>query len=177
MGFFRSAAYVSRAFVLSSSLLGGFAASVHVFVCPESVSHLAHGLVGSAACVSRAFVLSSGSLGEFAVFVHVFLCNLLFLVIMLLLPLAFMEKRSPYIIWQACEKSPSPYPSRSFRLRMERTRRESVELFYLHAPDHETPIEETLLAVNELRSEGLFREWGLSNYASWEVVDIWHMCK
>lgn len=60
---------------------------------------------------------------------------------------------------------------------LEHTRRESVDLFYLHAPDHETPIEETLLAVHELRSEGLFREWGLSNYASWEVVDIWHICK
>eukprot|EP00752_Nemacystus_decipiens_P002716 g2536.t1 len=53
----------------------------------------------------------------------------------------------------------------------------SVDLFYLHAPDHNTPIEETLLAVHELRSEGLFRVWGLSNYAAWEVVDIWHICK
>lgn len=53
----------------------------------------------------------------------------------------------------------------------------SVELFYLHAPDHNTPIEETLQAVHELGSEGLFRVWGLSNYAAWEVVDIWHICK
>ncbi|CAM9737568.1 unnamed protein product [Ectocarpus sp. 4 AP-2014] len=53
----------------------------------------------------------------------------------------------------------------------------SVELFYLHAPDHNTPIEGTLQAVHELRSEGLFREWGLSNYTAWETVDIWHICK
>lgn len=53
----------------------------------------------------------------------------------------------------------------------------SVDLFYLHAPDHNTPIEETLRAVHELRSEGLFREWGVSNYAAWETVDIWHICK
>lgn len=53
----------------------------------------------------------------------------------------------------------------------------SVDLFYLHAPDHNTPIEESLLAVHELKSEGLFRVWGLSNYAAWEVVDIWHICK
>lgn len=53
----------------------------------------------------------------------------------------------------------------------------SVQLFYLHAPDHNTPIEETLRAVHELREEGLFREWGLSNYAVGEVVDIWHLCK
>ncbi|CBJ32468.1 conserved unknown protein [Ectocarpus siliculosus] len=53
----------------------------------------------------------------------------------------------------------------------------SVELFYLHAPDRNTPIEGTLQAVHELRSEGLFREWGLSNYTAWETVDIWHICK
>lgn len=54
---------------------------------------------------------------------------------------------------------------------------DSVDLLYLHAPDRNTPIEETLLAVHELRVEGLFRRWGLSNYAAWEVVDIWHICK
>eukprot|EP00904_Undaria_pinnatifida_P003317 jgi/Undpi1/12987/HiC_scaffold_7.g02651.m1 len=53
----------------------------------------------------------------------------------------------------------------------------SIDLFYLHAPDHDTPIEETLKAVHELRSEGLFLEWGLSNYAAWQAVDIWHICK
>ncbi|CAN0046946.1 unnamed protein product [Pylaiella littoralis] len=56
-------------------------------------------------------------------------------------------------------------------------RLEKVDLFYLHAPDHETPLLETLTAVHELRSEGLFAEWGLSNYAAWEAVDIWHVCR
>ncbi|CAM9764768.1 unnamed protein product [Ascophyllum nodosum] len=54
---------------------------------------------------------------------------------------------------------------------------ESVDLFYLHAPDHNTPLLDTLRAVHELASEGLFREWGISNYAAWETVDIWHTCK
>eukprot|EP00903_Cladosiphon_okamuranus_P014597 g13537.t1 len=53
----------------------------------------------------------------------------------------------------------------------------SVELFYLHAPDHNTPIEATLMAVHELGEEGLFREWGLSNYAVRDVLDIWRICK
>lgn len=56
-------------------------------------------------------------------------------------------------------------------------RRTSVDLFYLHAPDHDTPVEETLKAVHELRSEVLFLEWGSSNYAAWQAVDIWHICK
>ncbi|CAM9819972.1 unnamed protein product, partial [Laminaria digitata] len=56
-------------------------------------------------------------------------------------------------------------------------RTDSVDLFYLHAPDYDTPLEETLLAVHELREEGLFREWGVSNYAAWEVAHVWNMCR
>jgi len=33
---------------------------------------------------------------------------------------------------------------------LKRLKRDSVDLFYLHAPDHNTPIEETLEAVNHL---------------------------
>ena len=33
---------------------------------------------------------------------------------------------------------------------LKRLKKNSVELFYLHAPDHKTPIEETLRAVNHL---------------------------
>jgi len=52
----------------------------------------------------------------------------------------------------------------------------SVHLFYLHAPDRSTPIEDTLSAVQSLYKEGAFREFGLSNYQSWEVARIWHIC-
>jgi aryl-alcohol dehydrogenase-like predicted oxidoreductase len=34
----------------------------------------------------------------------------------------------------------------------------SVDLFYLHAPDPKTPIEDTLKAVQELYEEGKFKE-------------------
>ncbi|KAM6241084.1 aflatoxin B1 aldehyde reductase member 2 isoform 2-T2 [Porphyrio hochstetteri] len=39
---------------------------------------------------------------------------------------------------------------------LERLKRSSVELFYLHAPDHGTPVEETLRACNELHKEGMY---------------------
>uniref|UniRef100_F7B427 Aldo-keto reductase family 7 like/pseudo n=1 Tax=Monodelphis domestica TaxID=13616 RepID=F7B427_MONDO len=52
-----------------------------------------------------------------------------------------------------------------------------VDLFYLHMPDHSTPIEETLRACNDLHKEGKFVELGLSNYASWEVAEICTLCK
>ncbi|CAM9937652.1 unnamed protein product, partial [Chrysoparadoxa australica] len=52
-----------------------------------------------------------------------------------------------------------------------------VQLFYLHAPDHDTDLLATLGAVDKLCKEGLFEEWGLSNYSAWEVVHIWHLCR
>lgn len=36
---------------------------------------------------------------------------------------------------------------------LERLQRKSVDLFYLHAPDHGTPVEETLAACNRLHKE------------------------
>uniref|UniRef100_A0A2I3HMU2 NADP-dependent oxidoreductase domain-containing protein n=1 Tax=Nomascus leucogenys TaxID=61853 RepID=A0A2I3HMU2_NOMLE len=39
-----------------------------------------------------------------------------------------------------------------------------VDLFYLHAPDHGTPVEETLCACHQQHQEGKFVELGLSNY-------------
>lgn len=53
----------------------------------------------------------------------------------------------------------------------------SVHLFYLHAPDHQTPVEETLGACQQLYQEGKFKELGLSNYAAWEVMEIYCICK
>uniref|UniRef100_H2N8T4 Aldo-keto reductase family 7 member A2 n=1 Tax=Pongo abelii TaxID=9601 RepID=H2N8T4_PONAB len=52
-----------------------------------------------------------------------------------------------------------------------------VDLFYLHAPDHSTPVEETLRACHQLHQEGKFVELGLSNYAAWEVAEICTLCK
>jgi aflatoxin B1 aldehyde reductase len=51
-----------------------------------------------------------------------------------------------------------------------------VDLFYLHIPDRSTPIRITLESCAQLHFEGKFKEFGLSNYAAWEVADIWHIC-
>lgn len=53
---------------------------------------------------------------------------------------------------------------------------ESVEIFYLHAPDRSVPFEETLREVNQLYVEGKFKVFGLSNYAAWEVARIAEIC-
>ncbi|KAK2861934.1 hypothetical protein Q5P01_001467 [Channa striata] len=60
---------------------------------------------------------------------------------------------------------------------LQRLQTDCVDLFYLHAPDHQTPIQETLRACNELHEEGKFKEFGLSNYASWEVAEIVTICR
>ncbi|XP_061640008.1 aflatoxin B1 aldehyde reductase member 3 [Phyllopteryx taeniolatus] len=60
---------------------------------------------------------------------------------------------------------------------LKRLQTDCVDLFYLHAPDHLNPIVDTLRACNELHKEGKFKEFGLSNYASWEVAEIVCLCK
>ena len=54
--------------------------------------------------------------------------------------------------------------------------KESAEIFYLHAPDPDVPIEDTLAEVQKMYEEGKFKQLGLSNYQSWEVVHIYHVC-
>ena len=54
---------------------------------------------------------------------------------------------------------------------------ESLDLFYLHMPDLDTPIETTLAAVAEQHAAGRFRRFGLSNYAAWQVAEIVGLCR
>jgi len=51
------------------------------------------------------------------------------------------------------------------------------DIFYLHAPDHNTPIEQSLKAVNQLHQDGKFLRFGLSNYSAWQVAEIYYLCK
>lgn len=53
---------------------------------------------------------------------------------------------------------------------------ESVDMWYLHAPDRTVPIEETLQGVNELYKAGKFQRWGVSNYMAWEVAAMCEIC-
>ena len=46
-----------------------------------------------------------------------------------------------------------------------------IDLYQLHTPDPNTPIEETLAALTELVTEGKVRYLGSSNFAGWQVVD------
>jgi 1-deoxyxylulose-5-phosphate synthase len=47
-----------------------------------------------------------------------------------------------------------------------------VDLYYLHWPDYEVPIEETLAAMDELVRAGKVRYPAISNFASWQFCEI-----
>ncbi len=51
-----------------------------------------------------------------------------------------------------------------------------VDLYYLHAPDSSTPLEESLGAIAELLGAGKIRSWGVSNYASWQILEMVGWC-
>ena len=46
-----------------------------------------------------------------------------------------------------------------------------IDLYQMHEPDPNTPIEETLAALSEIVAEGKVRYLGSSNFAGWQVVD------
>ncbi|EPQ29191.1 uncharacterized protein PFL1_03478 [Pseudozyma flocculosa PF-1] len=53
---------------------------------------------------------------------------------------------------------------------------DSVDLYYLHAPDRQTPFAETLKALDDQYRLGRFQRWGLSNYTAAEVEQILDLC-
>ena len=55
---------------------------------------------------------------------------------------------------------------------LKRLQVDYVDLYYLHQPDWDTPVEETLAAMDELVREGKVRYPAVSNYASWQVVQM-----
>lgn len=74
------------------------------------------------------------------------------------------EGLSRAVIHEAIEKS------------LSRLGTDYVDIYYLHAPDPTTPIEETIDAVAELIEKGRVRHLGVSNYASWQILEIIHLC-
>ncbi|KAF7727632.1 hypothetical protein EC973_007290 [Apophysomyces ossiformis] len=52
-----------------------------------------------------------------------------------------------------------------------------VPILYLHAPDIATPFEETMAGIQQLYEEDMFDEFGLSNFATHQVVEIYMIAK
>ncbi len=67
-----------------------------------------------------------------------------------------------------------PAIDRAIDASLERLETDRVDLYYLHQPDHDVPLEESLGAMNDLVAAGKVRHVGLSNYAAWQHVEaLW----
>jgi aryl-alcohol dehydrogenase-like predicted oxidoreductase len=62
-------------------------------------------------------------------------------------------------IVEACEAS------------LRRLRTDVIDVYQIHSPDRETPMEETLEAMSDLVHQGKVRYIGCSNFFEWEVAD------
>jgi aryl-alcohol dehydrogenase-like predicted oxidoreductase len=51
-----------------------------------------------------------------------------------------------------------------------------VDIMYLHKEDHDTPLEETVMAMADLVRAGKVRYFGISNYRSWRLAEICNLC-
>lgn len=54
---------------------------------------------------------------------------------------------------------------------LRRLKTDWIDLYQLHQPDRETPIDETLAALDELVQQGTVRYIGHSNFTGWELAD------
>lgn len=59
---------------------------------------------------------------------------------------------------------------------LRRLRTDYVDIYYLHEPDPETPLAETLEAMGEIVRAGKARYFGFSNYRGWQIADMVHLC-
>jgi len=97
---------------------------------------------------------------------------------------AVNEKRSQAIIATkfGLPKSVSPskqdgsrnYIMKAVEASLRRLNTDYIDLYYIHRPDLETPIEETLRALDDLVRTGKVRYIGCSNFAAWQLCEaLW----
>ena len=60
---------------------------------------------------------------------------------------------------------------------LRRLNTDYLDIYYLHQPDYDTTIEETLDAMEELRREGKIRYPATSNYSAWQLCEMHGICK
>lgn len=59
---------------------------------------------------------------------------------------------------------------RAVEASLKRLRTDCIDLYQAHAPDPDTPLEETLRAFDDLVRQGKVRYLGVSNYPAWQVA-------
>lgn len=69
------------------------------------------------------------------------------------------------------------YIRRAIEASLRRLRTDYIDLYQLHAPDHTTPMIETLAALHELVQEGKVRYLGHSNLNGWQLAEAAHVAR
>lgn len=54
---------------------------------------------------------------------------------------------------------------------LKRLQTDHLDLYYLHRPDFDTPLEETVETMNQLVVSGKIRYWGVSTFPSWRMAE------
>ncbi len=58
-----------------------------------------------------------------------------------------------------------------------RLKTDYLDLLYLHMPDYDAPVEETLETLETLRAQGKIRHGATSNYAAWQLAEMRCICQ
>ena len=59
---------------------------------------------------------------------------------------------------------------------LKRLNTDYIDIYYMHAPDYETSLEESLDTMSGLVRSGNIRYYGVSNYAAWQIADMLAIC-
>ena len=60
---------------------------------------------------------------------------------------------------------------------LRKLRTDYIDILYLHHPDNETPIEETIETITQLVRSGKIRYYGVSNYSAWQCCSFVHKAR
>src|SRR5687768_8042660 len=77
----------------------------------------------------------------------------------------------PDSVIEGGRRGSAAYVRASVDASLRRLNVDCIDLYQFHTPDRETPLDETLGALNELVEAGKVRAIGCSNLRAWEVVD------
>jgi aryl-alcohol dehydrogenase-like predicted oxidoreductase len=69
------------------------------------------------------------------------------------------------------------YIYKAVQASLKRLKTDHIDLYQLHKPDPETPLEETLRTLNDLIRQGAVRYIGCSNMPAWQVVEAQWVAK
>lgn len=67
------------------------------------------------------------------------------------------------------------YIRQALEASLKRLNTDYIDLYQLHTPDPDTPIEETLSALNDLTREGKILYYGCSNFSAWQLTQAHYL--